>query len=587
MVAYYANEAGLTGVSGQLMAAAEALSALSTTPPAHPALAADETSTSAAARLSEHGAVMASRAADGAQVLLAAARAVGEITRVSGEMDTENAAALTAARRGPTGGVAPVFTPAVTANVVAPDVPIVAAPARYGKFSAQIMENGQSSAGSPFSAACARFGAAFNQSAVATRSAADTVEAESLRGNTAPVLASALRGFATWADSMEQHSSTVAAAASGHSERFGTAQQDTPRTAEFSSKERELSNAQMLNARYPGVYTGVLTKLQAELTSLNTQAGVASATYHVGELPAAPPPPPPVVPVVAPAAGQPAGGSPQASAEPQRESEQAAATSGDASDPGTDLGIDDGLAAEPADLVADPALTGQPQSDPMSQAGPLVGMLPGVLAGAVGGLLGAATSVPAALAQQAQSAISQATQAASGLASGLSTPETPELDTSGLGGGEPLGVGDIGGGGGGGSTEPAGVSSDLPPVSGGMLAQAGPPSPPPTLSGPSIAAASSQPAGMGPGMMPMMPPMAGGMGSGGGGSRPIREPDKKVLLPVEPNGEFVTGEVPRRPVAEADDVTNDHRAAARTADADVAVVTSSRRRRVDLPKDDE
>lgn len=585
MVAYYANEVGLAGVSGQLMAAAAALTDLAATPPAHPALAADETSTSAAARLSEHGAVMASRAADGAQVLLAAARAVGEIARASGEMDAQNATALGAAQRGPTDGVTPVFTPAITTDVIAPDVPIVAAPARYGKFSAQIMENGQTAAGSTFSADCARYGAAFNRSAVATRTAAQAVDDEALRGNTAPVLSSALRGFATWADSMEQHSSTVASAATGHRDRFGTAQNDTPRSDAFTSKERELTNAQALNARYRGAYSGVVTKLQGELTALNTQAGVASATYHVGEIPAAPPPPPPVVPVVEPAAGN-AGHPAETNGQPQHTTDNA--STGTGAD-GSDLTTDDGLGggAEPIDLLGDPTLTGQPQGDPMSQATPLVSMLPSMLAGVVGGALGAVTSIPAAVAQQAQSAISQATQAAEGLAKGLSTPETPELDTSGLGG-DPASFGDIGGGGGGGSTEPAGVStSDLPPASGGMLAQAGPATPAPAAAGPSVAGPSTQAAGMAPGgMPPMMPPMAGGMGRGGGGTQPVKEPDKKVVLPVEPNSEQVTGEVPRRIVAEADDVTNDHRAAARDTDSD-AVVTSSRRRRVDLPKDDE
>lgn len=584
MVAYYANAAGLAGVSGQLMAAAAALSELAAAPPAHPALAADETSTSAALRLSEHGAVMASRAADGAQVLLAAARAVGEIARVSGEMDAQNAAALGAAQRGPTDGVAPVFTPAVTADVIAPDVPIVGAPARYGKFSAQIMENGQASAGSTFSADCARYGVAFNRSAVATRTAAQAVDDEALRGNTAPVLSSALRGFATWADSMEQHSSTVAAAATGHRDRFGTAQNDTPRTEAFTSKERELTNAQALNVRYRGAYSGVVTKLQGELTALNTQAGVASATYHVGEIPAAPPPPPPVVPVVEPAAGNP-GRPAETAGQPQRAADKASTGAGG---DGSDLAADDALGGgEPIDLLGDPALTGQPQGDPMSQAAPLVSMLPSMLAGVVGGAIGAVTSIPAAVAQQAQSAISQATQAAEGLAKGLSTPETPELDTSGLGG-DPVSFGDVGGGGGGGSTEPAGVStSDLPPASGGMLAQAGPATPVPVSAGPSVAGPSSQAAGMATGgMPPMMPPMAGGMGRGGGGTQPVKEPDKKVVLPVEPNSDLVTGEVPRRNVAEADDVTNDHRAAARDTEAD-AVVTSSRRRRVELPKDEE
>lgn len=586
MVAFYANDAGLATVAGQLHNASVGLMQLAATPPAHPALAADETSTTAAARLSEHGAVLASRAADAAQVLLAASRAVSEISRVSVEMDEQNAKALAAVRRGPTDGVAPTFVPAATSDVVAPDMPIAPAAPRYGKISAQIMENGQSNSGSTFSSACARYGAMFNGSAVASRLAAQTIESEALRGNTAPVLASALRRYATWADSMQQHTSTLASAATGHRDRFGTAQNDTPRSAAFTSKERELSQAQTLNARFGGAYSSVVTKLQSDLVALNTRAGVASQTYHLGELPAAPPPPPPVVPVVSPTAPEP-GRAPQ---EGQSSSRPEAATdhSPGNHDVGDDLDASGSGTDEPLDLLGDPALAGEQSGDPMAQAGPLVAMLPGVLAGVVGGALGALTSLPSAAAQQAQSAISQAGQAVEGLAKGLSEPEMPDLGVSDLGSSS-AGFGDIGGGGGGsGSTEPAGVSTDLPPASGGMLAQAGPASAPAALpTGPAATATSTQPGGM-MGGMPMMPPMAGGMGrGGGGGSKPVAEPDKKIIVPVEPNSEFVKGEVPRRVAAEAADVTNDHRAANRSTDEADVVVTSSRRRRVEMPKDDD
>lgn len=585
-MAFYANDAGLATVASQLHNASVGLMQLAATPPTHPALAADETSTTAAARLSEHGAVLASRAADAAQVLLAASRAVNEISRVSVEMDGENAKALAAVHRGPTGGVTPTFVPAVTSDVVAPDVPIAPAAPRYGKISAQIMENGHSDAGSTFSTACTRYGAMFNGSAVASRLAAQTIETEALRGNTAPVLASALRRYATWADSMQQHSSTLASAATGHRDRFGTAQNDTPRSAAFTSKERELSQAQALNARFGGAYSAVVTKLQSDLIALNTRAGVASQTYHLGELPAAPPPPPPVVPVVAPTTPEP-GRAPQ-EGQPSSRPEGAADQSPGSNDVGDDLGAA-GTTDEPLDLLGgDPALTDEQPGDPMSQAGPLVAMLPGVLAGVVGGALGALTSLPAAAAQQAQSALSQAGQAVEGLAKGLSEPEMPDLDASDLGSSS-AGFGDISGGGGGpGSTEPASVSTDLPPASGGMLAQAGPASAPAALpTGPAATAATTQSGGM-MGGMPMMPPMAGGMGrGGGGGSKPVAEPDKKIIVPVEPNSEFVKGEVPRRVAAEAADVTNDHRAASRSAEEADVVVTSSRRRRVEMPKDDD
>ena len=62
MVGLYVNDAGLTGVAGQLAAQAQRLAAVAATPPVHSALAVDEVSTSASARLTEHGVVMASRA---------------------------------------------------------------------------------------------------------------------------------------------------------------------------------------------------------------------------------------------------------------------------------------------------------------------------------------------------------------------------------------------------------------------------------------------------------------------------------------------------------------------------------------------
>ena len=47
MVGLYVNDAGLTGVAGQLAAQAQRLAALAATPPVHSALAVDEVSTSA------------------------------------------------------------------------------------------------------------------------------------------------------------------------------------------------------------------------------------------------------------------------------------------------------------------------------------------------------------------------------------------------------------------------------------------------------------------------------------------------------------------------------------------------------------
>ena len=597
MPALYANDSGLSGVAAQLATAAQRLATLAATPPAHTPLAADETSTSAAARLSEHGAVMASRAADAAEVLRSAALAVHEVSRAFGQMDRDNAATVSL-RGGASGGVQAAMNPAVTANLVAADVPIVAAPARDGEVSAAMMEGGQSQAGNAFVSSCNNYGAAFRDSAVAARSAQAAVD-ESLQGQTGPRLSAALQRFAVWADAMTAHSATVATAASGHAQRFDTAKQDTPRTQTFSNKKRELANAQVLNQRFPGAYSGVVTKLQGELASLHTQAGFAATNYHVGELPAAPPPPPPVTPVVNPTSpGQPDGQTtpgeaqdPSTGRHPITGEDTGTAT--DAAPGDADAGLaGTGLGPDGTPLPADdPALTGAPgEGDLTSQAAPIAAMLPSMLAGVLGGVMGAATAVPAQIGQQVQALASQAGQAVQGLTQGLSEPDLGEFDTATY---DPESLGDLpsGGGGvdssgGGGGTDPAAGPSAMPPSSGGMLAMGAPTGPAAPLVGAAPAAGplpAAGPGGMGmPMMMPMMP-MAG-TGGQGAGTRPVKDPDKTIHIPGEPNSEMVKGEVQRRETAVADDPTGEKkRAAASAAAAPSPTVTSLRR--IELPKD--
>ena len=234
MVGLYVNDAGLTGVAGQLAAQAQRLAALAATPPEHSALAVDEVSTSASARLTEHGVVMASRAADAAEVMRSAAMAVQEMATAYGQMDRGNATTMSL-QGGSGGGVTPTFTPAVTTNLAVPDMPIVAAPFRDGEISAAMMEAGSSQAGSAFVSSCKRYGVAFSSSAAAARAAQAAVD-EALQGHAGPRLSTALQRYATWADSMRSHTDTVATAADGHGQRFDTAQHDTPRTQAFTTR---------------------------------------------------------------------------------------------------------------------------------------------------------------------------------------------------------------------------------------------------------------------------------------------------------------------------------------------------------------
>jgi PE family len=586
MVSLYVNDAGLTGVAGQLAAQAQRLAALAATPPVHSALAVDEVSTSASARLTEHGAVMASRATDAAEVMRSAAMAVQEVAAAYGQMDRDNAMTMSLPA-GAGGGVTPAFIPAATTNLAVPDVPIVAAPFRDGEISAAMMEAGSSQAGSAFVSSCQRYGAAFSGSAAAARAAQAAVD-ESLRGQAGSRLSAALQRFATWADQMSSHTDTVATAAGGHGQRFDTAQHDTPRTQAFTSKKRELTNAQMLNQRYAGAYSGVVTKLQSELASLHSQAGFASANYHVGELPAAPPPPPPVTPVVEPTGpgGQSATDSATSAADDPA-IRRAAAVGEDADS--TAGGGPDLAAAGESDLGevgpdgaphADPALAGAPgQGDPMSQAAPIAAMLPSMLAGVLGGALGAVASVPSQIAQQLQSVASQAAQAMEGVTTGLSEPDLGELDTSGFDGGSLADFSGGGVGGGGGDTEPA--ATPLAAANGGMLAAGarGGAAAPIVGASPASGIAPAAAAGIGGGMPMMMAPMAG-MGGQGGGARAVKDPDKNIHVPGEPNAEMVKGEVQRRETAVADDPIGEKKRAAAAAPS---TVTS--RRRIELPKD--
>jgi hypothetical protein len=80
--------------------------------------------------------------------------------------------------------------------------------------------------------------------------------------------------------------------------------------------------------------------------------------------------------------------------------------------------------------------------------------------------------------------------------------------------------------------------------------------------------------------MPMMMPPMAGMGGQGGGTRVVKDPDKNIHVPGEPNAEMVKGEVQRRETAVADDPIGEKKRAPAAAPS---TVTS--RRRIELPKD--
>lgn len=545
------SHAGLGSVASGLLSAAAGLSALASAPLAHPPLAADEVSTSAAARLTEHGTVMGTRAADAASVLQSAAAAIAQAGATFTELDVQNAA--TVSLRGGSAPSTPAFQPAITTNAVAGAVPITPMAARPGEVTAGLIEAGNTSTGTPFVNTCNAYGTAFNSCAAAVRTAQAAVT-ESVTGATGPRLSAALNRFAGWADDMARHANVLAETASTHHRHFQQTQHQTPRTQKFTTARANFARSAAAGS------VGAMMHFKQELLDLDNQATAAGVSYHLAELPQAPPPPPPVEPVVQP---------------------QGAPSSGDGGQPtdaeGTDAGKDDtagvgtdtptgaeavdgdgALAGVGGDVLADDAaqagigedpLAGAaaPGGDPVQQIAPLAGMM----AGALGSAVGAAASVPQQLGQQVQGAATQAMQGMSGLASGLAQPDIEGALDEDLGlsdlGGAPSGLGGLGsgGGGGGGGADPASGEPPLPPAQSGMLGSA---SAPPTQSALTGAAVpprtAAAPMGMGGGMPMMMPMMgaAGAAAAGGAGSRQVAPADKKVEVPQGTNAAPVEGD---------------------------------------------
>lgn len=593
MVALEVHGGELIGVARQLADAASRLATAAASPPVHPPVASDEVSVSAAARLTEHGVVMASRAGDGAAVLTAASEAI--LQAVGAYQRTEEANTQLVALRGNAGPATVSFTPAATVNAPAPNAPIAPPAPRSGKAIAALMEAGNSGAGSGFASGCEQHAAAFRGAAETARSASSTVRA-ALTGKAGPVLAEALQKFGSWADSMGTHSTTVRNSSQGHEERFTSTQGRTPKTQQFTALEKQIDQARRLNNSpgTAGMYTGVIAGLQAKMKGLGGQAGAAVSSYHLWELPAAPPGPPPVIPIIGGGGGTTNEPTPGAGASTRDEQKPSKPVGSPAEETTAGGGLGGGLAAELGEGELNTGAEGLDplgaggQGSPMEQMGQMVQTVPSLIAGVVGGI----AAIPAALAQQAQSVGSQAAQAVSGMAKEIANPEldTGNLDTSGLGSGAGGGYSGGGSGGGGGDTTPAAGSSNAGPSGTGMMSLAGGGSTAPPVAGPLPAGtgAAGAPGAAAGGPM-MMPPM-GGMGAGGGqggGTKPVREPDKKVYVPEVANSESVRGEVDRRAVGRAEAPQNPGKPgsegeAATTASA---APTITRRRRNEVLND--
>ena len=191
------------------------------------------------------------------------------------------------------------------------------------------------------------------------------------------------------------------------------------------------------------------------------------------------------------------------------------------------------------------------------ESGALAAQLPAML-GAVGGMLGgavaAATQLPQQLIQTAAQGLSGlATSAAGGIGSATTGFDTPAR--------HPVSVSD--GQAGTGATAPAG-GTDMPPVSPATSS-----APPPTTSLPQGSVPTSTAAAGGPALMPMGMPMGmvGSPAAADGGQQAAGT--KKIVVPVVPHTESVTGRTaPERLATGADSRPTRRRVMVRTFEDD-------------------
>ncbi|MCA2304851.1 PPE domain-containing protein [Mycobacterium intracellulare] len=565
--------AGLQSAVAGLVTAAHSLAELGAQPPVHTPLATDETSTSVAARLSEHAAVMASRAADGAAVLAAGAKAITQSAVAYGQMDQANQAVVSL--HGSPAPPAPGFSPAVTVNLVAPDVPIAPPAPRPAETTAAIMEAGQPAAGHSFVADCAALSEGFSSAARSARRGAATVS-EHLKGEAAPRITAALNRYADWAQEMARHADTIGQLAGSHKDRFAQAKQATPTTTEFANRHRELHNAIALNSSYPSPGSAAaVAKAHTNLTQLTNHTQIVAAGYHTGEtIPEAPPGPPPAPVIVEPGGGQ--------GDTPQTPTQQGADPKPTRDHPGTAHAGDVDPATDPAGLDGLDGGEGDPAANPLAPAGAggmpgMASSLPSMLTGLLGAGVGMATQIPQKLGQELQGLAQQATQSVAGLTQGMAGKNALD-DAANIEPADSLGSGGGGGGGDDGATTPAASGgADLKPAASAISGMGSPASPP--LAGASgTPPTTAAPAESGMGGPPMFMPPMGGMGAGAGSAnRKVKDPDKSIEMPSRPNSEPIKGERgdPTRHTATVD-------AAAHPKDGSKRTVTvRSRSRRVD------
>jgi hypothetical protein len=502
-----ADPPGLASAAQRVAAAVAAL------PPGeglHPALSADDTSITAAARLSAAGTTLAATIAAQAAGLAATAAQMGFSATGLAEQESLNTHAVATLRvpgSAASGGWAP------PPSAAAPDVrPPMAPPAPLpGEAIATALNTGTLGAAKGFIARWTQVADAVGEAADLLRRTANGLPEVWDSPAATPVVRAHLLGYANAFDTSAGTARAIAGQARRHAEQHGQTVIDVPSPAEFHAVDEQLRLVSRANAQSGGRLSAAVAALTAHKAALETKAHRVYAAYHAAT---------------------------------------EATTGSDAQAP-DDRVVDPGRQPGAGPDGADPAAGGADGAMSPERAGQMAAMLPGMLPGvlgAAGGLVGGAlstvTKIPETLAQAAGAAAQGFSGAIASAASGpvpgpekAAAADAPSPSEMGMGNG-------AGEGGGGGATTPAsGGPTSFPPVV------------PTTGPGPDVprmpAGASPQQVAAGAGTsapMPMAMPMGAMMptGAGGGVHSDQRTRPKNLVVPPVPHTESVTGKVTDR-----------------------------------------
>ncbi len=443
----------------------------------HPPLAADQTSVSAAARLTSAANALQSAGAVQAAALLVTADHLAMVAAAFTEQEAVNAAAVQAL--GSDGE--PVVSPGRLAPV--PSVPADARPPLPvpeevdGEAAARQLWAGSPSAGSGFTQSWRR------------RSAAGTALHDVIRDllPTLPDIWGSPRGTEAVSTRLLRHTASIevvatragalADQAERHARGYSSAAAGTPKPAEFEAVRTELHQAQEANARVPGQYTPLVSSLIARQGTLRQQALNAQTRYHEET---------------------------ETSTGPTLES--------------------------PAEETMSPEQAGQ-------LAAVLPGMVPGLL-GAVGGMVGGAVAMAVQLPQALLQTGQQLAQAATQGLTGSATPTASEIaaatrrfDASS----NTTGMRASGGSTGSGATMPAGAT-EMTPVAPSTSPEGPSATTLPQGAPPAVNTSATGPAGVSMGM-----PMGMMRSPATADDAKQVAADKKIVIPVAPHTESVTG----------------------------------------------